>query len=100
MSMSGTSGPGQSDVRGRSLWESVPPYFTGERLDEIGPTLLQGFVEQLTPATKTKRHYREVFDDFFEFCKTFDLYQSTYWNCPNPVSALPGYVEGKSGRYH
>jgi integrase len=69
-----------------------PPFFTGEHLDEITPTLVQNFIEGLGLGRKTMRHYREMFHHFFEFCLKFDLYVPGNWHRPNPIAALPSYV--------
>jgi integrase len=76
----------------RGAGSADEPFFTGETVHEIGPALVQKFIEELPVATKTKRHYREVFHHFFEFCLKFAFYQSANAHCPNPVGALPGYV--------
>ncbi len=68
------------------------PFFVGGKVHEIGPALVQRFIEQLSVSTKTKRHYREVFHHFFEFCLKFGFYQPVNSHCPNPVGALPSYV--------
>lgn len=69
-----------------------PPFFTGDFLDEITPSLVQEFLESLGVQKKTMRHYRETFHHFFEFCLKFDLYTPTNWHRPNPISALPSYL--------
>ena len=70
----------------------VPAFFTGGFVDEITPALVQGFMEQMEVSKKTKRHYREFFHHFFEFCMKFDFYQPTNWHRPNPIAALPSYM--------
>jgi len=67
-------------------------FFTGDMVHEIEPAIVQTFIEGLPVSTKTKRHYREVFHHFFEFCLKFGFYESLNAHCPNPVGALPGYV--------
>jgi integrase len=70
----------------------VPAFFAGGFIDEITPALIQGFMDQMDVSKKTKRHYREFFHHFFEFCMKFDFYQPTNWHRPNPIAALPSYV--------
>ena len=70
----------------------VPAFFKGGFVDEITPSLVQGFMEQMEVSKKTKRHYREFFHHFFEFCMKFDFYQPTNWHRPNPIAALPSYM--------
>jgi len=68
------------------------PFFRGRFLDEITPALLQEFMEGMAVGPKTKRHYREFFHHFFEFCLKFGIFTSSNWHCPNPVAALPSYL--------
>ena len=81
-----------SKLRVRRLSTPCPPFFTGIHLDEITPALLQEFVEQLGVSTKTKRHYREFFHHFFQFCINFGLYRPENFHCPNPTAALPSFL--------
>lgn len=72
--------------------QDAPPFFTGEFVDEITPALLQEFFNSLEVGKKTKRHYREFFHHFFQYCIRFGLYQPTNFHCPNPMAALPSYM--------
>jgi hypothetical protein len=49
-------------------------------------------MEGMAVGQKTKRHYREFFHHFFEFCLKFGIFSSSNWHCPNPVAALPSYL--------
>jgi len=80
-------------LKERRLKTPSKAFFTGEFLDEITPALLQAFFKQLDVSKKTKRHYREFFHHFFEFCIKSGLYRPENWHCPNPVAALPTYLE-------
>jgi Phage integrase family len=77
--------------KSRRLQKASKPYFTGEFVDEITSLLLQEFLRQLDVSTVTKRHYREFFHSFFDYCIKFGLYRPENWHCPNPVTALPSY---------
>jgi len=77
---------------GKAAPEIRTPFFPGGFVDEITPALLQSFMNQLEVCKKTKRHYREFFHHFFEFCLKFEFFQPTNWHHPNPVAALPSYV--------
>lgn len=77
---------------GKNPLPVIPAFFKGGFVDEITPTLVQGFMEQMEVSKKTKRHYREFFHHFFEFCMKFDFYQPTNWHRPNPIAALPSYM--------
>jgi len=79
--------------RERRLQSARTGYFTGEFVDEITPALLQKFFLQLDVSTKTKRHYREFFHHFFKFCINFGHYHPANFHCPNPLTALPSYLE-------
>jgi len=75
--------------------------FRGQYLEEVPSTLLQTIIasrkgrDGKTPATeKTKRHYREVFHDFFEFCLSNSHMEVINFHTPNPVAALPSYLKG------
>ncbi|MEP6671048.1 MAG: tyrosine-type recombinase/integrase [Chthoniobacter sp.] len=68
------------------------PYFMGGFVDEITSVGVQSFMNQLGVSKKTKRHYREFFHHFFEFCMKFEFYRPTNWHSPNPIAALPSYV--------
>jgi len=83
---------GDPASRGKEWAIDHPPFFTGAFVDEILPATVQSFMDQLEVSRKTKRHYREFFHHFFEFCMKFDFYQPTNWHNPNPVAALPSYV--------
>lgn len=76
----------------RRFGEVHAPFFKGSFVDEITPAIVQGFMDHLDVSKKTKRHYREFFHHFFEFCMKFDFYQPTNWHNPNPIAALPSYV--------
>ena len=78
--------------RGRILAQMHPPFFAGDFVDEVTPAGVQRFMEQLDVSKKTKRHYRELFHHFFEFCMKFDFYQPTNWHSPNPIAALASYM--------
>ena len=80
-------------LRERRLQSARMGFFTGEFVDEITPTLLQKFFLQLDVSTKTKRHYREFFHHFFKFCINFGHYHPANFHCPNPLTALPSYLE-------
>lgn len=74
--------------------------FWGKFLEEIPSTLLETVVASRkgrdgeTPAAeKTKRHYREVFHDFFEYCLSHNLMKVANFHTPNPVAALPSYLD-------
>ena len=75
----------------RRLKKTIKAFFTGEFVDEITPLLLLEFFQQLTVSTVTKRHYREFFHSFFDYCLKFGFYRADNWHCPNPVAALPSY---------
>lgn len=79
--------------RARRLECPTPGFFAGEFLDEITPSLLQEFFLKLDVSTKTKRHYREFLHHFFKYCINFELYRPSNFHCPNPLSALPSYLE-------
>ena len=66
--------------------------FQGTYLDEISASVVQQFIDRLGLSTKTKRHYREFFHQFFEVCLRFDLYLPTSHHRPNPIAALPNYT--------
>lgn len=68
------------------------PFFRGDSIRELTASLVQSFMAQLDVSKKTKRHYREFFHHFFEFCMKFEFYRPTNWHNPNPISALPSYV--------
>lgn len=68
------------------------PFFSGQYVDEITPGVLQDFFGSLDVGKKTKRHYREFFHHFFQYCIRFGLYHPTNFHCPNPMAALPSYV--------
>jgi|GEM_PF-773523 len=72
--------------------KALAPFFEGEFLGELTPSMLQDFMEQLPVTRKTKRHYREFFHHFIELCLNFGYLTPTNWHCPNPVAALPSYV--------
>ena len=80
------------NLRQRRLKNGHKPFFEGEFLDEVTPTLLQGFFDQLEVSKKTKRHYREFFHHFFEYCIKCGLYRPQNQHYPNPMVALPSYV--------
>jgi len=74
--------------------------FRGKYLEEIPSILLETVVASRkgrdgeTPAAeKTKRHYREVFHDFFEYCLSHNLMKVENFHTPNPVAALPSYLD-------
>ncbi|MDR3405086.1 MAG: hypothetical protein P4L99_21485 [Chthoniobacter sp.] len=83
---------GRAVTRGQKSANDHPAFFRGECVNEITALTLQGFMDQLEVCKKTKRHYREFFHHFFEFCMKFDFFQPTNWHHPNPVAALPSYV--------
>ena len=51
-------------ARARRLKNAAKPFFAGEFLDELTPTLLQDFFNDLNVVKKTMRHYREFFHTF------------------------------------
>lgn len=68
-------------------------FFTGKTLMEIGSPLVLKFLSGLDIARKSKRHYREVFHNFFEVMLANGLYQPTNFHRPNPMSALPSFSD-------
>ena len=84
---------GSLEHKARRFKKPIAAFFTEEFLDEITPLLLQEFFQQLEVSTVTKRHYREFFHSFFDYCLKFGFYRPDNWHCPNPVAALPSYLE-------
>ena len=76
----------------RRFKTDYPPFFKGNFMDEITPTLLQQFMDGLDVSLKTKRHYREIFHHFFQHCIKFGHYRPENFHCPNPMAALPSYL--------
>jgi integrase len=89
-------GPSQSTKRFGAhrpkLGSGADVAFQGTYLDEVSASVVQQFIDRLGVATKTKRHYREFFHQFFEVCLRFDLYQATNFHRPNPIAALPNFT--------
>jgi len=75
----------------KGVVQVIPPFFKGGYLDELTPTVLQSFVENLDVSKSTMRHYREFLHHFFEVALKFDLFQPSNWHRPNPAAALPSY---------
>ena len=71
-------------------------HFKGESVGEISGVAIRDFLDGKEIGKKTKRHYREMFHDFFAVLTRYGLYTPTNMISPNPVSALPSYLE-KSG---
>lgn len=74
--------------------------FRGKTLEDISSKLLAELVaarkarDGVTPAAKkTKRHYREVLHDFFEYCLSHSLMEVRNFHTPNPVAPLPSYLD-------
>lgn len=86
------SGEDAPALRQRRLQNCIRPFFRGEFLDELTIEVVRNFFGQLDLSKKTKRHYREFFHHFFEFCIRFEYYRPQNWHCPNPTAALPSYV--------
>jgi len=84
--------PADPGPSARRFKTDYPPFFRGTYIDEITPTLLQEFMDQLGVSVKTKRHYREFFHHFFQHCIKFGHYRPENIHCPNPVAALPSYL--------
>lgn len=68
-------------------------FFTGEMLTEIDSPLVLKFLSGLEIARKSKRHYRELFHNFFEVMLANGLYHPTNFHRPNPMSALPSFSD-------
>ena len=60
-------------------------------MDELTVDVIQDFIEREAEATKTRRHYRELFHHLFEECFKRHLMTPKSWHTPNPMSALPCY---------
>jgi integrase len=84
-----------TEISGRKPARKSSPLtgaFGGGFLDEITVSVVQDFMSRLEVSRKTKRHYREFFHHFFEFCIKRELYRPTNWHSPNPIASLPSYV--------
>jgi integrase len=76
-------------------------FFPGLDLSGITAETVEKFIDarQITRGSsapkglskKTKRHYKEIFHDFFEFCLRRGFLAPTNWHSPNPMRALPSY---------
>jgi integrase len=70
------------------------------RLSEVTASKVQHFIEERRKkdgnplGKKTRRHYREVFSDLYEFAMRRDHYHPTNVRYPNPMTAgLPSYED-------
>ena len=61
-------------------------------MDKLTVDLIQDFIKREAEATKTRRHYRELFHHLFEECFKRRLMTPKSWHTPNPMSALPCYT--------
>lgn len=95
-----------AEATGESFAKTPPEagFFRGTALEEISSTLLAELVaartarDGVSPASeKTKRHYREVLHDFFEYCLSHGLMEVRNLHTPNPVAALPSYLGKNEG---
>lgn len=70
-----------------------PGVFKGSLLIEVQAGKVQEMIDKLFGRVKTKRHYRNTFHSFFEFALKRNHFVATNFRYPNPMSALPSYLE-------
>ncbi|CAN5362292.1 hypothetical protein BH09VER1_BH09VER1_53310 [soil metagenome] len=73
--------------------QRVRGYFKGRMLGEMTGVVMKEFLDGKDIGKKTKRHYREMFHDFFAVLMRYGLYTPVNLVYPNPVVALPSYLE-------
>ena len=70
-----------------------PGVFNGRYLTEVLASDVRQMIDALPTKKKSKRHYRETFHAFFEFAMKSSLFEPKNFRYPNPMSALPSYLE-------
>ena len=79
-------------IRKKKLHDE-PGIFKGRLLSEVQAGNVQEMIDGLSGGTRTKRHYRNTFHALFEFALKRNHFVATNFRYPNPMAALPTYLE-------